>query len=82
MDQVLAWKRGEASFDNVSLLEAVEEMNRYDRVPIVVTGAALTERRVSGVFKTGNNASFADAVARLYGLVVRNHGDRLELVPQ
>lgn len=83
MDQVLAWKRGEASFDNVSLLEAVDEMNRYDRVQIVVAGtAALTERRVSGVFKTGNNASFADAVAQLYGLVVRNHGDRLELMPQ
>jgi ferric-dicitrate binding protein FerR (iron transport regulator) len=65
----------------VSLLEAVDEMNRFDRVPIVVTSAALTERRVSGVFKTGNNAS-VDAVARLYGLVVRNHGDRLELVPQ
>jgi len=57
-------------------------MNRFDRVPNVVVGAALTERRVSGVFKTGNNASFADAVARLYGLSVRNHGDRLELVPQ
>jgi transmembrane sensor len=81
MDQVLAWKRGEASFDNVSLLEAVEEMNRYDRVPIVA-GTTITEKRVSGVFKTGDNVSFAQAVARLHGLVVRNHGDRLELVPQ
>jgi transmembrane sensor len=81
MDQMLAWKRGEASFDNVSLLEAVEEMNRYDRVPIVA-GTTVTEKRVSGVFKTGDNASFAQAVARLHGLVVRNHGDRLELAPQ
>jgi transmembrane sensor len=79
MDQVLAWKRGEARFDNVSLLEAVDEMNRYDRVPILVPGSA-GERRVSGVVKTGDNASFAQAMASLHGLVVRNHGDRLELV--
>jgi transmembrane sensor len=79
MDQVLAWRRGEARFENVSLLEAVNEMNRYDRVPIVVSGTA-GERRVSGVVKTGDNASFAQAIASLHGLVVRNHGDRLELV--
>jgi len=79
MDQLLAWRRGEARFDNVSLREAVDEMNRYDRVPIVVSGTA-GEKRVSGVVKTGDNASFAHAIASLHGLVVRNHGDRLELV--
>ncbi|MFG6433552.1 FecR family protein [Roseateles sp. LYH14W] len=79
MDQVLAWKRGEARFDNVSLREAVEEMNRYDRVSIVVSGT-VGDRRVSGVVKTGDNVSFAEAMASLHGLVVRNHGDRLELV--
>lgn len=79
MDQVLAWRRGEARFDNVSLREAVDEMNRYDHVAIVVSGTA-GERRVSGVVKTGDNASFAEAMASLHGLVVRNHGDRLELM--
>jgi transmembrane sensor len=79
MDQVLAWRRGEARFDNVSLREAVDEMNRYDRVPIVVAGTA-GEKRVSGMVKTGDNASFAEAMASLHGLVVRKHGDRLELV--
>jgi transmembrane sensor len=79
MDQVLAWKRGEARFDNVSLLEAVAEMNRYDRVPIIVSGK-VGERRVSGVVKTGDNASFAHAMANLHGLVVRDHGDRFELL--
>ncbi|MBI3346510.1 MAG: FecR domain-containing protein [Burkholderiales bacterium] len=80
MDQVLAWRRGEARFDNVSLREAVEEMNRYDRVPIVVSGTA-GQRRVSGVVKTGDNASFAQSMASLHGLVVRHHGDWLELAP-
>lgn len=78
MDQLLAWRRGEAAFDNVSLLDAAAEMNRYDRLPIVVLGAA-GERRVSGMVKTGDNASFAQAMASLHGLLVRHHGHWLEL---
>ena len=82
MDQALAWKRGEVIFDDVSLLDAVAEMNRYSRMQITVAAAdALGGLRVSGVFKTGDNASFAHAVAALHGLVVRERVDRLELEP-
>ncbi|MDC6166575.1 FecR family protein [Paucibacter sp. XJ19-41] len=80
VDQVLAWKRGEAVFDDVSLLEAVAEMNRYSSVTIrVADGGALGSLRVSGVFKTGDNLSFARALGKLHGLEVRQRGDRLEL---
>ena len=80
MDQVLAWKRGEAIFDNTALLDALAEMNRYSAVPVVVADPqALGGLRVSGLFKTGDNASFAHAVAVLLGLVVREGPDRLEL---
>jgi len=83
VDQVLAWKRGDAVFDNASLAEAVAEMNRYSSTPISVIGAdALGALRVSGVFKTGDNASFSRAVAKLHGLLVRELPDRLELLSQ
>ena len=83
VDQMLAWKRGEAIFDNASLLEAVAEMNRYSSTPISWPGAdAPGDLRVSGVFKTGDNASFARAVAKLHGLTVRELPDRLELTRQ
>lgn len=83
MDQVLAWKRGEAIFDNASLLEAVAEMNRYSATPITVAEADIQgSLRVSGVFRTGDNASFARAVAALHGLVVREGPSGLELVPR
>lgn len=83
VDQVLAWKRGEAIFDNASLPEAVAEMNRYSPTPISLAGAdALGDLRVSGVFKTGDNLSFARAVAKLHGLLVRELPDRLALSPQ
>jgi transmembrane sensor len=80
VDQVLAWKHGEAIFDNVSLLEAVAEMNRYSTRPIVFADVDSSGGlRISGVFKTGDNLSFARAVASLHGLAVRDRSDRLEL---
>lgn len=83
MDQLLAWKRGEAVFDNVSLPEAVAEMNRYSPMPITLAGSdAPSGLRVSGLFRTGDNASFARAMAALHGLVVRAHANRLELAPK
>ena len=84
LEQVVAWKRSEAVFDNVPLAEAVAEMNRYNRTPIVLSGGAATaDQRVSGQFRTGDSASFARAVASLHGLVVHERPGRLELaIPQ
>lgn len=83
MDQVLAWKRGEAIFDDVALPEAVVEMNRYSATQIAVPAiSAMSGLRVSGLFRTGDNAGFARAVAALHGLTVREYSNRLELLPK
>lgn len=81
IDDVVAWKRSEAVFNDVSLADAVSELNRYSRTPIVlVGGASFPSLRVSGVYRTGDTASFARAVATLHGLRVQEHQGRLELV--
>ena len=83
IEQVMAWKRNEAVFSDASLADAVAEMNRYSRMTIVLVGAGtMTGRRVSGVFRTRDNAGFARAVAAFRGLVVRELQDRLELAPE
>ncbi|RQO61334.1 iron dicitrate transport regulator FecR [Paucibacter sp. KBW04] len=80
MEQVLAWKRGEALFDDVSLLDAVVEMNRYSAVPIrLAESGGLDELRVSGLFQTGDNANFARAVAALHGLDLQESSEHLTL---
>lgn len=80
IDGVAAWRRNEVVFDDVSLADAVAEMARYDRTPRVVVGTGAAARlRVSGVFRTGDTASFARAVAALHGLVVRERDGRLEI---
>jgi transmembrane sensor len=80
VDQVTAWKRNEAVFDATALRDAVSEMNRYSRTKIVlVDGLNESDLRVSGLYRTGDNAGFAHAVAHLHGLKVKEDAGRLEL---
>jgi len=80
VEQVTAWKRSEAVFDGTALQDAVAEMNRYSRTPIVlVDGLGDSTLRVSGLFRTGDNIGFARAVAHLHGLKLNAEAGRLEL---
>lgn len=79
-EQLMAWKRNEAIFDGASLPEAVAEMNRYSRTPIVLAAdSSLLKLRVSGLYRTGDSVAFARAVAALYGLQLSERGGRVEL---
>jgi transmembrane sensor len=80
IERVMAWKRSETIFDDTSLADAVAEMNRYNRTPIVLLdGLGSAGLRVSGLYHTSDSAGFANAVAALHGLNVREQGGRLEL---
>lgn len=83
IEQVTAWRRNEVVFDRTSLKDAVAEMNRYSRTPIVLADIGdFADRLVSGVYRTGDNAGFARAVAAVYGLSVLERQDRVELRPR
>jgi transmembrane sensor len=67
-------------FDGTLLADAVAEMNRYSRTPIVLLDQSLLANlRVSGIYRTGDVAGFASAVAALHGLQARERDGRLEL---
>jgi transmembrane sensor len=81
VERVLAWKRDEAVFDDTSLADAVAEMNRYNRAPIVLLdGLESAGLRVSGLYRTSDSAGFANAVASLHGLRLHQEAGRLELM--
>jgi transmembrane sensor len=78
--ELLAWTRGFAEFDDATLAEAVTEMNRYSRLPIRLSESeALRALRISGVYRTGDNESFARALAAFHGLVVTSRDGGLYL---
>ncbi len=80
MDQVTAWQRSEVVFDAEALPDAVAEMNRYSRTPIVlVDELSRSNLSVSGLFHAGDSFGFANAVAHLHGLHLKNEPGRLTL---
>lgn len=70
VEEMTAWRRGEAMFDNVTLAEAVAEINRYGKVQVRIEDPALAKLRISGVFATRDPAEFASVIAQLHDLDV------------
>ncbi|WP_459787809.1 FecR family protein [Alteriqipengyuania sp. 357] len=75
-EDVLAWRRGRVAFDDVPLGEAVAEINRYGG-PRLAVGRDVAAIAISGSFSARSPAEFAQAVAALHGLDVRNSGQTL-----
>jgi len=59
-------ERQVVQFDNVSLAEAVEEMNRYTDKGLVVVDAKVGALRVSGAFRADDPMRFATTLVTLY----------------
>ena len=81
LEQLTAWKRSEVVLDDMTLAEAIGEMNRYNVEPLVLEGEpSLSRLRVSGTYRAGDSAGFARAVAALHGLRVLERRGRLALL--
>jgi len=79
VDKVLAWQRREVAFDNTALADAIAEMNRYSRVPLVAHDKSMARIRVTGLFRAGDSSSFARAVADVFQLRVVEEPERIVL---
>ena len=60
-DKAVSWADGQLFFDNDSLEAAAAEMNQYSQAPIVVD-PAVADLRINGMFRTGNQAGFFEAL--------------------
>ncbi|WP_083748997.1 FecR domain-containing protein [Pelomonas sp. KK5] len=70
VEEVTAWRRSEAMFDNATLADAVAEINRYGRTQVEIRDPEVAALRVSGVFATRDPVEFANVIARLHKLEV------------
>ena len=78
VDKVTAWRQGVVDIDDMTLAEAVAEMNRYNKVQLAVEGPA-ADVRVGGVFRSTDAKTLAKAVAVTHGLSVREDNGRIVL---
>lgn len=79
IEKVTAWRRGEVILDKTRLQDAAEEMNRYSAVRLVVDEPEVANIRVSGIFRAGDSARFARAVAETYQLNVEQESRRIRI---
>jgi transmembrane sensor len=70
LEEATAWQRGEVVMDDMRLADAIGEMNRYSLVKLAVQNPSAADVRVSGVFRVGDSARFARAVAETYRLQI------------
>jgi transmembrane sensor len=66
-----SWRRGRLLLENVSLAEGVAQLRRYHSGGIILTGAALRERRVTGVFDVHKPDEALRLMVRQHGATVR-----------
>lgn len=79
---VTAWTTGKLVFLNTRLVDAVAEVNRYTRTPVVLNDSSLSDLRVSGVFRTGQTGEFARAVAQVYPVSIAYEDRGIFIAPQ
>ncbi|HEY5758499.1 MAG TPA: FecR domain-containing protein [Steroidobacter sp.] len=78
LEKLTAWQQGLVNIDDLTLAQAMEEMNRYSKLQLSVDGPA-ANIRVSGVFRVTDSESMARAVALTHGLELRKEGRRIIL---
>jgi transmembrane sensor len=76
-----AWRRGLIDLDDRPLSEAVAEVNRYSSEQIVVRDPDIAALRISGQFRAGNAARFAQTVAEVLPVRVVRRENEIELLP-
>lgn len=79
IDKVTAWRRGEVILDKTRLQDAVDELNRYSAVKVIIDDPAAADILVSGIFRAGDSARFAQAVSETYHLAVENESQRIRI---
>ncbi len=76
---VTAWQRRQLLFDDVSLQDAVYEVNRYATQVRVLVDPDVARLRLSGVFSSHDPRDFASAIATLHGLSIEEKDKNIYL---
>jgi transmembrane sensor len=79
MNRAIAWRYGRLALFEEPLNEAVAQMNRYTRRPIVILDPGVAQMRISGTYSVGDAQAFATSIAVLLPVEVKLERDRITL---
>jgi transmembrane sensor len=72
--RTLAWRIPHFDFDGVELANAVQKINRMNRVQIILADDSLSKLRLSGTFSPDDPETFSRLVAATFGLKAQRSG--------
>jgi len=70
VERTLAWRERRLVFDGEPLWRVVEEFNRYNSSPLVISDLRLREQRISGVFGANDPESLLDFLVKVDHIAV------------
>jgi transmembrane sensor len=73
------WLQHRLIYQGSRLGDVVEEFNRYNRIPIVLTDPKLTDMRINAVFHTTDSASLLQFLGGLEGVRVQRLGNEIRI---
>jgi transmembrane sensor len=81
--KVTGWRDGRVFLEDLTLADAVAEMNRHSPVQISVNDPKLASLRVNGMFRAGEQQAFVTALAQYFPITAEHHGEaRIVLIPR
>jgi transmembrane sensor len=74
--RLTAWEAGRVEFEDMPLIDAAAEMNRYNQTRVIVTDARIANLRIGGVFRAGDSEEFVRTMAVALKLrIERGHNE-------
>jgi transmembrane sensor len=73
------WREGLLQFDNVTLANAIAELNRYSTTQLRIDDETLAAERISGTFPAGEAAAFASSLEFYLPVETRQTGEEIFL---
>lgn len=74
-----SWRDGLVTFEDTPLSEAIAEMNRYSTVQIVPQSEDISNLRITGLFRAGQQARFAEALQVYFPITIQRDGNMIVL---
>lgn len=79
IERLLAWRSGQLVFDGETLAEAIEELNRHNRLVLRVADPSLAGEKLVGRFRANDPETFARAAALMLDAQVSKAGGEITL---
>ena len=73
----LGWEHGMLVFDNMTLADAANEFNRYNRQKLVIADPAVARLTIVGTFHTTDVKAFIDVAEDVFRLHVETNGNEI-----